>query len=78
MRYLCRAAAGAAVALSGTLFAGCPAAGAAKDLLNECFGEDSISRNEYHALSIFEQPLYVENDCERYEPRSDFLGDLLD
>jgi hypothetical protein len=41
-------------------------------LLNECFGEGTISAGEYEDLNVFEQLLNDETGCGRYEPRFDF------
>lgn len=46
-------------------------------LFSGCFGEDSISSSEYDDLNVFEQILYHENDCGRYEPRSGTLDHLF-
>ena len=59
------------------LLQGCPVGGLLGDLLSECFGEDTISQSEFDDLNPFEQLLYDENDCGRYEPRSNLLDDLL-
>lgn len=59
---------GVVVVLGGTAFQGCPASG----LLNECFGEGTISAGEYDDLNVFEQLLYDETGCGRYEERFDF------
>lgn len=65
---IARLVGGAGLVLGGTVFQGCPAAG----LLNECFGEGTISASEYDDLNVFEQLLYDETGCGRYEPRFDF------
>ncbi|MCO6439340.1 MAG: hypothetical protein J5J06_19800 [Phycisphaerae bacterium] len=67
-RRIARRAAATALVFGGMAFQGCPAAG----LLNECFGEDTISAGEYDDLNVFEQLLYDETGCGRYEPRVDF------
>jgi|GEM_PF-6351231 len=55
------------------LFQSCPVSG----LLNDCFGEDTISRSEYDDLNVLERLLYEENWCGRYEPVSSLLDDFL-
>jgi len=57
------------VCLGSTVFQGCPAGGLITGFLSECFGEDTISQGEYDDLNVFEQLLYEENDCGRYEER---------
>lgn len=37
--------------------------------LSDCFGEDTLSQSEYDDLNAFEQLLYEENECGRYERR---------
>ena len=64
----------ATLGLSSVVFQSCPV----ENLMDDCFGEDTISRSEYEDLNPLEQLLYDENSCDRYEPRSGFLGDLLD
>jgi hypothetical protein len=60
--------------VGATLFAtGCPVTG----LVGDCFSENSISRAEYEDLNDFEQLLYEENWCGRYEPVSDILNPFL-
>ena len=59
------------------LLQGCPASGLLGGLLDECFGENTISASEYDDLNVLEQLLYEENDCGRYEPVSSVLDDLL-
>lgn len=59
------------------LFQGCPAIALLGGLIDECFGENTISGGAFDDLNVFEQLLYEENDCGRYEPRSSFLEDLL-
>lgn len=56
------------------LFQSCPVSG----LLNDCYGEDTISSSEYDDLNALEQLLYEENWCGRYTRESNFLGDLFD
>ena len=56
------------------LFQSCLASG----LLNDCYGEDTISSSEYDDLNALEQLLYEENSCGRYTRESNFLGDLFD
>ena len=64
-------------AVAGSMFQGCPGAGFATGLINDCIGEGTISASEYDRLNDFEQALYEENDCGRYEPTSGFAEDLL-
>ena len=59
------------------LFQGCPVSGLLGGLLDECFGENTISQSAFDDLNVFEQLLYEENDCGRYESRSIVLDDLL-
>ncbi len=59
------------------LFQGCPASGLVAGLISDCLGEDTISERAFDDLNGFEQLLYEENNCGRYEPRSSFLDDLL-
>ena len=59
------------------LFQGCPASGLLGGLLDECFGGNTISQSAFDDLNAFEQLLYEENDCGRYETRSSVLDDLL-
>ncbi len=54
------------------LLQGCPASGLLGGLFDECFGEGTISASEYDDLNVFEQLLYDETGCGRYEPRFDF------
>ena len=56
------------------VFQSCPLTG----LLDECLGENTISQSEYEDMNAFEQLLYEENSCGRYERRSGFLPDLFD
>ena len=56
------------------LFQSCPVSG----LLNDCYGEDTISSSEYDDLNALERLLYEENWCSRYTRRSNFFGDLFD
>ena len=56
------------------LFQSCPVSG----LLNDCFGEDTISSSAYDDLNALERLLYDENWCGRYTRESGFLGDLFD
>jgi hypothetical protein len=60
--------------LGALVFQSCPFAGA----LEDCYGENTISRSEYEDLNAFEQLLYEENWCGRYTRRSTFLDDVLD
>ena len=68
MKRIRNAALAAALGLSSMVFEGCPASG----LIDDCFGEDTISREAYQDLNDFEQLFYEENDCGRYETTSDF------
>jgi hypothetical protein len=52
----------------------CPLTG----LVDECFGENTISQSDYEDLNGFEQLAYEENSCGRYERQSSFLFDLFD
>lgn len=56
------------VGLGSVVFQGCPV-GLIGGLLSDCFGENTISEQEYEDLNILEQLLYEENDCGRYERR---------
>ena len=76
MKRTTRRAAVAAASLGFAVFQGCPV-GLLQGLMSECFGEGTISSGEYDDLNVFEQLLYEENDCGRYESRSIDLGDLL-
>lgn len=61
----------AAITLLGSgsmLLHGCPLRG----LLDDCFGEGTISRSEYEDMYVLERLLYEENSCGRYDPRFDF------
>ncbi len=65
-----------AIGAGGMLFqSGCPVVGS---LLSDCFGENTISRSDYEDLNIFEQLLYEENSCGRYEPVSSVFDPFLD
>ncbi len=65
------------VASLGTVvFQSCPL-GFAQGLFSDCFGEDTISERAFEALNVFEQLLYEENDCDRYEPRSSTVNDVF-
>lgn len=59
------------LAAGSMLFQGCPVSG----LLDDCFGENTISRSEFDDMNVFEQLLYEENSCGRYERRFDFDDD---
>jgi len=48
----------------------CPVESLVGGIFDSCFGEDTISADEYDDLNILEQLLYEENDCGRYEERS--------
>jgi hypothetical protein len=52
-----------------SLLQGCPLDSLLSGILSDCFGEDTISDNEFDDLNVFEQLLYEENDCGRYELR---------
>ena len=69
MRRIRNAALGVMLGLGTMVFQSCP--------WSDCFGEDTISESEYDDLNFFEQLGYEENDCGRYEPTDDFLGDLF-
>ena len=60
------------------LLPGCPSSGLVGGVVSDCFGEETISESEYNDLNAFEQLLYEENDCGRYEPISSVLDDVLD
>ena len=60
--------------LGSVVLQGCPLGG----LLNDCYGEGTISRSAYDDLSAIERVTYEENSCGRYVRRSDWLGDLGD
>jgi len=49
---------------------GCPAGSLLGGAFSNCFDEDTISAGEFDDLNVFEQLLYEENDCGRFEPRS--------
>jgi hypothetical protein len=74
MRHMRKAALGIMLGLGTMVFQSCPFNG----VFNDCFGEDTISEAEYEDLNFLEQLGYEENDCGRYEPTSNFLGDLFD
>ena len=59
------------------IFQSCPVSNILGGFLSECFGEDTISSSAFDDLNVIEQLLYEENDCGRYEPKSDFLSDIL-
>lgn len=59
-----------ALVAGSCLFQSCPFSG----LLDDCLEEDSISQSEFDDLNVFEQLLYDENDCDRYEMRFGFLN----
>ena len=73
-----RATLAALAGLGTTLFQGCPGAGLATGLLNDCIGEGTISEREYDDLNSFEQAFYERNDCGRYEPTSGLAEDILE
>ncbi len=56
------------------LFQSCPVSG----LLDDCYGEDTISSSAYDDLNALERLLYDENRCGRYTRQSSFFGDLFD
>jgi hypothetical protein len=62
------------IAAGSVVFESCPLTG----LLDECYGENTISQSDYDDLNVVEQLLYEENSCGRYEGRSGFLSDLFD
>ena len=76
MRRAVRWSAIAMASLGSVVFQSCPI-NFAQGLFSDCFGEDTISQRAYDALNVFEQLLYEENDCDRYEPRSSTLNDLF-
>ncbi len=59
------------------VFQGCPVSELVGPMVSDCFGEDTISESAFDDLNIFEQLLYEENDCGRYEPVSSVLDDFL-
>ena len=59
------------------LLQGCTASGLLGGLIDECFGENTFAERAFDDLNVFEQLLYEENDCGRYEHRSSLLEDLL-
>ena len=73
MKRIRNAVLAASLGLSAMVFEGCPFSG----LIDDCFGEDTISREAYQDLNDFEQWFYEENDCGRYEPTSDFWDPFL-
>ncbi len=66
----------AMASLGSVVFQSCPI-DFAQSLFSDCFGEDTISERAYEALNVFEQLLYEEYDCGRFEPRSSTLNDLF-
>ncbi len=63
---------------SGTVaMQGCPVGAVVEVIASECIGGDSISQNAFDELNIFEQLLYEENSCGRFEPGNGLLSDLL-
>jgi hypothetical protein len=79
MKRTSQRAACAALALGAVLFQGCPSAvsDVAASFLGDCFSENSISAAEFEDLNVIEQALYDQNNCGRYEPRSDFFDLFL-
>jgi len=73
MRRLRNAVFAATLGLSSVVFQSCPT----NYLMDDCFGEDTISKSEYEDLNPLEQLLYKTNDCGRYEPVSSLLNDFL-
>jgi len=72
--YRLRAAVMVALLGFGSLvFASCPLSGLADD----CIGVNTISESEYDDLNGIDQLGYEENNCGRYERRSDLWGDLF-
>jgi len=53
-----------------TMLQGCPVDSLLGGIFENCFGPDTISAGEYDDLNVFEQLLWEENDCGRYEERS--------
>ena len=60
--------------LSSVSIHACPFSG----LVDDCFGENTISQSEYDDLNAVEQLLYEANECGRYDRRSGFFADLFD
>jgi len=58
-----------ALLLSSMVFQSCPISG----LIDDCLGEETISRSDYEDMGSLEQLLYEENSCGRYEPVSDIF-----
>ena len=54
-----------ALVAGSCLFQSCPLT----NILGDCFEGDSISESEFDDLNVFEQLLYDENDCGRFEMR---------
>ncbi len=59
-----------ALVAGSCLFQSCPFSG----FFDDCLEEDSISGSEFDDLNSFEQLLYDENNCGRYEMVFDFLN----
>ena len=53
-----------------TMIQGCPVESLVDGIFDSCFGDDTISADEYDDLNFLEQLLYEENDCGRYEERT--------
>ncbi len=62
------------IGLGSFVFQSCPLTG----LVDECFGENTISQSEHEDLNSLERLLYEENSCGRFERRSGTLFDLFD
>jgi hypothetical protein len=60
--------------LSSATINACPFSG----LVDDCFGENTISASEYDDLNALEQLLYEENSCGRYDRRSGSFWNLFD
>jgi hypothetical protein len=67
-----------AISLSGCTFGlqGCEITDLALGLVDSCVGSDTISESDFDDLNVFEQLGYEENNCGRYAPRDDLLGDF--
>ncbi len=53
------------------LFQSCPIGG----LVDDCFGDNTISESAFDDMNFFERMAYDENDCGRYERGSGPLSD---
>lgn len=77
MKLLCKSRIALLLGTGSILLQGCSVSGLLGGLLNEYFGENTISQSAFDDFNAFEQLLYEENDCGRYESRSIVLDDLL-